>query len=43
MPKRVKQLARVDETTGKLVPMSLIEWAQRFNETHRLHPAKKGN
>lgn len=33
------ELVRVER--GRLVPMSLVDFAKRFNETHRL-PAKAG-
>jgi hypothetical protein len=32
-------LVRTD-SKGHLVPLSLVEWAKRFNDAHRL-PAKK--
>ena len=27
---------------GTLVPLSLTEWAKKFNEAHRLTPPKEG-
>lgn len=29
-----------DKGTTKIVPMTLGEWAERFNTEHRLHPPK---
>lgn len=36
-----KQLVLVRVEGKSLVPMTLAEWAKRFNETHRL-PRKEG-
>lgn len=36
MAKKPLTLVRTDDK-GNLVPMTLVEWARRFNEEHRLH------
>jgi hypothetical protein len=38
MPKPVKELVRVKD--GKLVRLTLVEWAERFNADHRLNAPK---
>lgn len=37
--KKAKLIARTD-TEGNLIVENLVQWAERYNETHRLIPAK---